>query len=76
MISIFIGILIIFIIITLIHSFKYSKKKYTISYPYGSGTWYDYTDTFDIRGNVIYYIDERGNSVVRSGTYGVKKNIR
>lgn len=58
------------------YSGKKIDRKYKITYPHGSSTFWDYTDTFYIEGNVIYYVDEHNNQVIRSGTYGVKKVLK
>lgn len=55
---------------------KKIDKKYRITYPHGSSSFWDYTDTFHIEGNVIYYVDEHNKPVIRSGTYGIEKVVK
>jgi len=48
--------------------------KYEVEYAHGKWAMSDFTDSFTLSGNTIKYIDERGNEVIRYGTFSIRNN--
>ena len=50
-----------------------TEHRYRIDYPAGRYTYSDYTDSFVVEGG-IRYVNDKGDSVHRYGTFSVSDN--
>ena len=64
------------IVFALVRTKEQSNYKYTIQYNHAKYSCEDFTNEFEyLQGNAtIRYINERGDSIYRTGTFYIEKN--